>query len=128
MRLLLDTHTFIWWDSQPDRLSQRVLELCTAPEHTVMVSMVSLLEIQIKHQLGKLALAQPLPDIIQHQQEQNEIILLSIQPAHIYALGNLPDHHRDPFDRLLVTQAQMEDCTLLSKDPQVAMYPANVIW
>ncbi|MBN1121825.1 MAG: type II toxin-antitoxin system VapC family toxin [Anaerolineae bacterium] len=128
MQLLFDTHTFIWWDSDPGSLSQNVLDLCTNPNNTLIVSTVSLWEIQIKHQLGKLSLNRPLPEIVQNQQERNEISILPIRPGHIYELEKLPDHHHDPFDRLLVAQAQVEQCVLLSKDPKVAAYPVQVLW
>ena len=93
-----------------------------------MLSVASVWEIQIKHQLGKLALKMPLPEIIQKQREQNQIDLMPIELPHIYGLANLPDHHKDPFDRLLIAQAMIEGLTLLTNDPHIAQYPVTSIW
>ena len=99
MKLLLDTHTFIFWDSQPSKLSQRVLELLTNKDNLRLLSVVSLWEIQIKQQLGKLTLNKTLEDIILIQQN-NYIEILPVTVAHILALDSLPLYHKDPFDQL----------------------------
>lgn len=127
-RLLLDTHTFLWWDSQPEKLSARVLALCRDPAVILYLSLVSLWEIQIKSSLGKLPLALPLRDIVQEQQAQHALQLLPITPAHIYVLGTLPLHHNDPFDRLLIAQSISEGLPFASVDSQFSPYPASVIW
>ena len=127
-RLLLDTHTFLWWDSDPARLSARVLGLCRDPSILLFLSLVSLWEIQIKSGLGKLPLSLPLADIVRSQQAQHGLRLLPITPAHIYALDTLPPHHRDPFDRLLIAQALTESLPLASVDALIAPYPVRLIW
>lgn len=127
-RLLLDTHTFLWWDSRPEKLSARVLALCQDPAVVLYLSLVSLWEIQIKTSLGKLPLALPLRDIVQLQQEQHGLQLLPIMPGHIYTLGTLPFHHNDPFDRLLIAQSISEGLELASVDSQFSPYSASVIW
>ena len=127
-RLLLDTHTFLWWDSAPERLSTTVLTLCRDPSVTLFLSLVSLWEIQIKCSLGKLPLSLPLTGIIREQQTQYGLQLLPILPAHIFALGTLPYHHKDPFDRLLIAQALSETLPLASVDAAFASYPVSVIW
>ena len=99
MKLLLDTHTFIFWDSQPSKLSQRVLELLTNKDNLRLLSVVSLWEIQIKQQLGKLTLNKTLEEIILIQQN-NYIEILPVTVAHILALDSLPLYHKDPFDQL----------------------------
>jgi PIN domain nuclease of toxin-antitoxin system len=116
VKLLLDTHTFIWWDSEPARLSAAALALCNDPSNELVVSVASLWEIQIKRQLGKLNLRLPLAEIVLHQQETNEVAILPILPAHVLALEELPSHHRDPFDRLLVAQALVEGAPLVRAD------------
>ena len=127
MKLLLDTHTFIFWDSQPSKLSQRVLELLTNKDNLRLLSVVSLWEIQIKQQLGKLTLNKTLEDIILIQQN-NYIEILPITVAHILALDGLPLYHKDPFDRLLIAQANRENAVLISCDSVFANYSVQVEW
>ncbi len=127
-RLRLDTHTFLWWDSAPDRLSPTVLALCRDPSVILFLSLVSLWEIQIKSGLGKLPLSLPLTSIIRNQQEQHGLQLLPVTPAHIYALGDLPVHHKDPFDRLLIAQATTESLPLASLDSTFSLYPVSLVW
>jgi PIN domain nuclease of toxin-antitoxin system len=125
MKLLFDTHTFLWWDSEPEKLPARILELCTNPENRLLLSAASVWEMQIKIQLGKLKINMPLADLI-HQQQENGIESLSVQFSHVLAVGNLPPHHKDPFDRMLVAQALVEDAVLISADPLISQYPVRV--
>lgn len=127
MKVLFDTHTFLWWDSEPGRLSQRVLELCQNPENTLLLSTASVWEIQIKIQLGKLKLNLSLADII-HQQEENGIEILPVHVSHVLALSDLPPYHKDPFDRLLIAQSIVEETVFASVDETIAKYPVKVIW
>ena len=128
MKLLLDTHTFIWWDSEPTKLSATALALCSDPANELILSVTSLWEMQIKHTLGKLSLRLPLKDIVIHQQARNGVIVLPILPFHVFALDGLPTSHKDPFDRLLVAQANSEDATLVSADAIFATYPVRTAW
>jgi PIN domain nuclease of toxin-antitoxin system len=128
MRLLMDTHTFIWWDSAPEMLSRRVLTLCENRSNTITLSVVSVWEMQIKFQLGKLKLDIPLRDLIENQQKKNELTILPITLEHTLALDVLEYHHRDPFDRLLIAQCNEENMVLLSKDNIFSKYTVNVIW
>ena len=128
MKILLDTHTFIWWDSQTAQLSERALRLCQDASNSLILSVASAWEMQIKQQLGKLTLHIPLSEILLAQQEVNQLHILSVNLRHILALENLPLHHKDPFDRLLAVQANVEGAVLLSCDPVFAHYPVNVIW
>src|ERR1043165_5954942 len=116
MKLLLDTHTFIWWDGDLTKLSPKAFALCQDPANTLLLSVASAWEIQIKFQLGKLDLDSPLADIISGQQRINQLEVLPINLAHVLALDNLPEHHKDPFDRLLIAQANVEDAVLVSRD------------
>lgn len=128
MKLLLDTHTFIWWDREPELIPSTVLTLMQQADTQLLVSLVSLWEIQIKTQIGKLTLQTPLAKIIAHQQSENGIILLPITLPHILQLDNLPQHHKDPFDRLLIAQCRSEAATLVSRDLIFKQYDCPLIW
>lgn len=127
MKGLLDTHTFIWWDSDPARLSAAVLTFIRDPANVVFLSVVSVWEILIKFQLGKLTLHAPLADLVS-QQQANGIRILPVTLDHALALEKLPTPHKDPFDRLLVCQAIAEGATLLTGDAIFAQYPVRVLW
>lgn len=128
MKLLLDTHTFIWWDSNPAQLSSQVLELCQNQDNVLLLSIVSVWEMQIKSQLGKLQLDLPLAELVKNQQRINDMQLLPTNLEHVLELDKLPLHHKDPFDRMLIAQAQTEQAVLLSKDSAFSAYPVEVIW
>lgn len=127
MRLLLDTHTFIWWDSDPDRLSAAALAALRDPVNTVWISVVSVWEILIKVQLGKLSIRLPLAEIVA-QQQANGLQVLAMTLPHSLALEGLPPIHKDPFDRLLIAQAIAEGALLVSADPVFLRYPARLLW
>ncbi|NJL63947.1 MAG: type II toxin-antitoxin system VapC family toxin [Methylacidiphilales bacterium] len=128
MRLLLDTHILIWWSSNSERLSENVYNLITDGNNTIMFSIASVWEMQIKFQLGKLNLDLPLPELIEIQKQTNRLQILPIELSHVYTLDSLPNHHRDPFDRILVAQAIFEKIPLLSIDGIFDTYPINRIW
>lgn len=127
MRGLFDTHAFIWWDSHPSRLSSRVLAFLHDPANTLLLSAASIWEIVIKVQLGRLTLTTPLAEIIS-QQTANGIEILPITVEHVLGIQSLPSIHKDPFDRALIAQAQIEHAVLLSADATVASYPVSVLW
>ncbi|MGK7946129.1 MAG: type II toxin-antitoxin system VapC family toxin [Microcystaceae cyanobacterium] len=128
MKLLFDTHTFIWWDSEPEKLSSQVITLLSNRSNIKLLSVVSIWEIQIKHQLGKLSLNLPLRNIIEEQINNHNIVILTIIPDHVLELDKLPFHHKDPFDRLLIAQANIEQATLISRDSIFERYSVNVNW
>lgn len=105
MNYLIDTHVFIWLDTQQNRLSKPVMAIFNDPNNQFYLSLVSIWEIQIKNQLGKLRLSNSLSLVLDAQQKTNHIQILSIELPHILGLSQLPDHHNDPFDRLLISQA-----------------------
>ena len=127
MKLLLDTHTFIWWDSEPSRLSPDALQACQNQANTIMLSVVSVWEMQIKTQLGKLKLNISLAELIRNQQQVNGIQILSMTLNHVFALEGLPVHHKDPFDRLLIAQANVEEAVLVSSDSAFSEYSVQVL-
>lgn len=128
MNLLLDTHTFIWWASEPNQLPQKIRELCENPENNLVLSVASVWEMQIKMQLGKMTLHDTLPELIESQMETNDLTLLHITLDHVMGLARLPLIHHDPFDRLLISQAMVEDFFFVSKDKKIAGYPVKILW
>jgi PIN domain nuclease of toxin-antitoxin system len=128
MKLLLDTHAFIWWDSEPDRLPSLVREHCLNRANMVFLSVASVWEIQIKRQLGKLNLRIPLTEILSGQQETNGLLILPVTLPHVLELDSLAAHHKDPFDRLLIAQARAEDAILVSGDSVFASYGVRLLW
>lgn len=128
MKVLLDTHAFIWWDSDPDQLSPQARAACQDRTNLLLLSVASAWEMQIKLQLGKLRLRLPLAEVIASQQQTNDLRVLPVDLDHVLALQGLPAHHKDPFNRLLVAQANAEDATLISHDPMFAHYPVKMLW
>lgn len=128
MRYLLDTHTFIWMDSDPSRLSARVFNICQDSSNALVLSVASVWEMMIKTQAGKLTLPASPAYLIKSQRRTNGIRVLPIKLSHVLGLSDLPHHHKDPFDRLLVAQAMAENLVVLSHDPQIARYPVPVVW
>jgi PIN domain nuclease of toxin-antitoxin system len=128
MKLLLDTHTFIWWDSQSSQLPAEVLALLKQPNNSILLSLVSLWEIQIKAHLGKLEMRANLHSILQEQQSKNDISLLPISLSHILQLDQLPWHHKDPFDRLLIAQSQVEAAIIVTRDQAFHQYDCQTLW
>ncbi|BAY07982.1 type II toxin-antitoxin system VapC family toxin [Calothrix sp. NIES-2098] len=128
MKLLLDTHVLIWSAGNPEKLSQKVRNLLIDTNNLWFASIASFWELQIKSQLGKLNLSSPLPNFIETQQRVNNLQILPIELSHIYALESLPNHHRDPFDRILIAQATLEKMPLLSIDVIFDAYPVQRIW
>jgi len=128
MKVLLDTHAFLWWIMNDPRLSERATAIIAAPENSVYMSAASAWEIAIKAQIGKLSLAQPVEQYIPAQVTINGFIDLPISLGHALQTYSLPLHHRDPFDRILVAQSQLEEMFLLSADPLLSRYAVDVIW
>lgn len=128
MKVLLDTHVFLWWLTDDPQLSPLAREIIGNGENEVFLSAASGWEIAIKAKLGKLQLSDDIPSFIAEQLVINNITSLPIQINHALHVYGLPDYHRDPFDRLLIAQAQMEDLSILTIDEQIARYPVKVIW
>lgn len=128
MKLLLDTHVFIWWASEPERLLEKALSICKDISNNLILSAASVWEMEIKLQLGKLKLGLLLEELIESQQHTNNLQILPIELEHVLALQGLPDHHKDPFDRLLIAQSNTEDMTLVSVDKIFSDYPVKLLW
>ena len=128
MKLLFDTHAFIWWDGEQSKLSAAALAACQSPANSLHLSLASVWELQIKTQLGKLALRLSLADVLRDQQQQNGLVLEQVTLEDILALSALPTLHRDPFDRLIIAQTNRGGFHLVSHDPEIARYPVAVLW
>ena len=128
MRVLLDTHAFLWWISDDRRLSDRAREIIGDGRNELYFSAASGWEISIKVGLGRLDAPESLDRFIADQLSRNAIQALPIYLRHALHTRTLPDHHRDPFDRILVSQAVLEETPLLSADPQISRYPVEVVW
>lgn len=128
MRLLLDTHTFLWWNAADPQLSATAQDLIAAPANEVFVSAATAWEIAIKHGLGKLTIPDPPSLYVPDRIHRNGFDSLPISVEHALHVNTLPHHHSDPFDRVLVAQAVVEGMTLLTKDPLITPYPVTVAW
>jgi PIN domain nuclease of toxin-antitoxin system len=113
---------------EPDKISAVAMKQLLEPSNTIFFSTVSIHELQIKSQLGKLSFKATLQTLMEELVEMDEFQLLRVEPEHIYAISALPDVHRDPFDRLLIAQAQSTRCALMSSDSLFAQYPIQVLW
>jgi PIN domain nuclease of toxin-antitoxin system len=127
LRLLLDTHIFIWWAGESARLSPTILSYLRDKGNSLVLSVASTWEMQIKAQMGKLDLGLPLSELIESQRRTNGVEVLPVGVEHVLALDRLPQHHKDPFDRMLVAQSIVEETTLVSVDPVFAAYPVPVL-
>lgn len=127
MKLLLDTHIFIWWADQPERLSRAACSALEDETNDLMLSVVSVWEMQIKMQLGKLKLSLPLKELVKNQQETNDLTFLPVTLPHVLTLDALPFHHKDPFDRLLIAQSIEEGLTIVSADSKFSAYSVKLL-
>jgi PIN domain nuclease of toxin-antitoxin system len=128
MNILLDTHAFLWLRNAPEKIPEKVLAAYYDINNDIFLSVVSIWEMQIKHQLGKLDLALPLRTLIEEQRINNGLQILAIETHHISALADLPPHHKDPFDRLLLIQSKLENLHLASADTVFCHYDINLFW
>lgn len=127
MKLLLDTHAFLWLNDSPEKLSVAARQACEDLDNRLYLSLASVWEIQIKQQLGKLQLNASWLEMIKTQQQDNDLTLLPLELLHIEALNHLPPVHKDPFDRMLIAQAIEESMTIITVDGYFADYPVSII-
>lgn len=122
MRLLLDTHVWLWWLSEPERLPVHMQTALEDGRNTLYLSVVSSWEIAIKYALGKLALPEP-PDVfVETRLQRDGMQTLHIEHRHALAVAGLPFHHHDPFDRLLIAQSQGESMAMATLDAKIQAY------
>ena len=127
MNVLLDTQVWLWMLAAPNRLGPETTELLSSEGNTVFLSAASSWEIAIKYDLGKLPLPEPPGRYVPDRMRRSGVVGIAVEHAHALAVASLPDQHRDPFDRLLVGQAQVEQLPIVSVDPQLARYDVEVI-
>ena len=128
MRILLDTHAFLWWITDDQRLSQRSIEFISDGTNELLFSAASGWEIAIKVGLGRLDVPDPLDRFVSEHLFRNHIGVLPIQLSHALQVRTLQQLHRDPFDRILIAQAQVEGLPILSSDKLFAGYDVEVLW
>jgi PIN domain nuclease of toxin-antitoxin system len=128
VKLLLDTHVFIWWFNEPEKLSKKVLAACEDNTNELTLSVASIWEMQVKMQLGKLRLTHSIKDLISTHRATYDLRILPIDLGHVLALDDLPVHHRDPFDRILIAQASVEKQVIVTKDQIFKEYPVELLW
>ena len=127
MNLLLDTQTLLWWKEGSRKLGSRARRAIERDAVTVRVSAVSAWEIAIKSRSGRLKLAEPLHRWMPEDLERNGFLMLSVAVDHVVAVASLPDHHDDPFDRLLIAQAIHEGLTIVTSDAAFDGYAVSVL-
>lgn len=128
MKILLDTHAFLWFIAGDIQLDNFARQLIEDPDNDRYLSVASLWEMTIKSSLQRLTVPMPPSTLIREQIWANAIDLLAITPEHFDALHTLPYHHKDPFDRLLIAQAMQEGMTIVTKDPAFKDYNIQVAW
>lgn len=128
MRILLDTHSFIWFNTDDPKLSSKAKSLIEDPGNQKLLSVAVGFEIAIKASLGKLTLTEPIDFFLERPLRKNDWSLLAVEVAHLAILSKLEFHHRDPFDRLLVAQSFIEDVPLVSTDKALDAYEVNRLW
>ena len=128
MRVLVDTHAFIWWVTNNAQLSDAARACIADSDNNVFLSTASAWEIIIKVNIGKLILPESPRSYIPSRLASNQFESLPIQMNHVLQVATLPNHHRDPFDRLLIAQSQAEQMPILTSDHLIVQYSVNVIW
>jgi PIN domain nuclease of toxin-antitoxin system len=128
VNLLLDTHVWLWMNGSSERLGPKTTQLLTPADQPLVVSSASVWEIAIKAGAGKLILPEPCASLLPRWLEEHDIFELPIHQRHALRTSELPFHHRDPFDRMLVAQAQIEKLTLVTADPLFRRYDVRLQW
>jgi PIN domain nuclease of toxin-antitoxin system len=128
MRLLLDTHSFLWFITGSDKLSKYSKYLIDDIDNACFLSVGSLWEMAIKVSIKKLEVPLPFTRLKKEYIEDNAIEILPIRPEHLDEQRTLPFHHQDPFDRLIISQAIVENMKVISQDQKLELYPVQQIW
>jgi PIN domain nuclease of toxin-antitoxin system len=124
MRILLDANALLWWREASSRLSPRARDYIGDGRNEISVSVATLWEIAIKRSIGKLRF----PDELEQVMREEAFVLLPISLSHLRAIGDMPLHHRDPFDRLLIAQALTEGIPIATADRRFAAYGVQIVW
>lgn len=127
MKYLIDTHVFIWYAMGDERLSPRAKDLIES-HHVNLISMASIWEMAIKVNIGHLEFREPFDKMVDHQIQINQYKLLNLQLKHLFKISSLELHHRDPFDRIIISQALVEGIPIVSVDEKFDKYDVDRIW
>jgi len=127
MRLLLDTHCFLWYITNNPKLPRHAYDAIRDKSNEPFLSVVSVWEVFVKHKIGKLPLPEPADEYIASRRTAHRILTLDLHSAAVAQLLSLPDYHRDPFDRMLICQALQHDLTIVTNDEIFRHYPAPVL-
>jgi PIN domain nuclease of toxin-antitoxin system len=127
VRLLLDTHVWLWLQLEPERLTPSTLNTLEDEGNDLLLSAASSWEIAIKHALGKIDLPESPTTYVPSRMQRHGVVGLPVEHAHALAVGQLPQHHRDPFDRLLIAQASAEQLTIVTLDSSFAAYDVALL-
>lgn len=127
MKLLLDTQVWLWMHSAPERFSRRTLNSLANQDNQLFLSAVSVWEIVAKHALGKLQLPEPPATYVPSRLQMAATTPVDVRMPHALQLSTLPGHHRDPFDRLLIAQAQVEELAIVTADPLFRRYDVKIV-
>ena len=128
MKALIDTHTFLWWNTDDPQLSPRARKIIADEKNEIFLSAASAWEIAIKTAKGRLVLPEEPAVYVTSRMSLHRIQSLPVQVGHALRVYELPPHHADPFDRLLVAQCQMESLPLITKDEEIRRYDVETIW
>jgi PIN domain nuclease of toxin-antitoxin system len=128
VKLLLDTHAWLWMVAEPERFSDAARALLEDLENELLLSAACSWEVALKYALGKISLPAPPALYVPAQIERTGVVPLPVEHAHALRVAELPLHHRDPFDRILVAQAQLEDAAVLTRDRGFAAYDVAIHW
>ncbi|WP_437976146.1 type II toxin-antitoxin system VapC family toxin [Sorangium sp. So ce295] len=128
MKWLLDTHVAIWFAADPSRLRREVVDAVQDPGAQILISVASWWELAIKHAIGRLEGSLPPEQLRTWWLGYPTVRELAIEAAHVWMATSYPLHHRDPFDRMLVAQAQLEDATLITSDDLLRAYQVPILW
>ncbi|PSB09318.1 PIN domain nuclease [Pleurocapsa sp. CCALA 161] len=123
MKLLLDTHCWLWWLNEPRKLSPSMEQAIADPNNELFLSVASIWEIAIKVAIGKLIIPLPLAQLVTQQLPIDRINTLDIRTIHALKIEELPAYHQDPFDRILIAQAICENLTIITRDRKFTNYP-----
>ncbi len=128
MKILLDTHVWLWMMSTPERLNKTARAVLEDSAVQLSLSVASVWEVGIKHERGKLPLPSSVEELVNGSTERLATKVLPIDLSHVLKAAQLPPHHNDPFDRLLIAQAKLEQMTLATADKLVSQYDGDVLW
>ena len=128
MKYLLDTHSLLWIITEDSRLSKKAERIYLDAENDICLSMASIWELAIKSSLEKISLKKPLDEFVEKHIRGNNIKILDIRLPHVLRIERLPFHHRDPFDRLIISQAIEDNLTIIGCDKAFDMYSVKQIW